>query len=580
MYRFLKTADKKWVSAILGLEANRQDGIGGLYMKKGFCILLSSAMLMGTMPVYGQVPQMEQVTHTYRAEVGTKNFYKDDVLQPLDTEIYLKDGYVMLPVRTFFTAMGEQTLIDWNREERIAAVLQGENAITLDVDENEILVNGEALPVSGKMETKDGRLFVPLRNWKHILNACNYSLTDEDIVWNSAEQEAVVKIKESKIAEQEDVREVTLSGEGQAPNYAMEMTEQYDFIENAGDGYFIALKYGEDDSVGVIMAGTECDYDVIDSTGKVLIDFPAHRVFQLEYLGEDLFYVTSADRSEQYVVDQTGKTIFTLSYDRILAYSEGMAVVGDMINGEYLYGYVDLKGNLQIPLQFTKAELFSEGAAAVSLGELADKKCGFVDKKGDFVIEPVYRSCGSFQEGLAMVRTSEGVGFVNHQGKFVISPVYRSASNFVNGTAFAVTGEFNEIWIIDDTGKKLRKITEVKGGSASAEGNDRLMQVEYIVEGVSGVDHTHVVQNYDKNGAISKTAFDLEKGMSEGLAPVYDHTQKMMGYADETGKMIITPSFTKAEPFQDGYAVVKRLIEKSDGSRDEEWGIIANPLTK
>ena len=68
--------------------------------------------------------------------------------------------------------------------------------------------------------------------------------------------------------------------------------------------------------------------------------------------------------------------------------------------------------------------------------------------------------------------------------------------------------------------------------------------------------------------------------MSEGLAPVYDDVQKMMGYADETGKMIITPSFTKAEPFQDGYAVVKRLTKKSDGSRDEEWGIIANPLTK
>lgn len=68
-------------------------------MKKGICILLSSALLMGTVPVYGN--DVEQVTHTYRAEVGTKNFYKDDVLQTLDTEIYLKDGYVMLPVRTF-----------------------------------------------------------------------------------------------------------------------------------------------------------------------------------------------------------------------------------------------------------------------------------------------------------------------------------------------------------------------------------------------------------------------------------------------------------------------------------------------
>ena len=76
-------------------------------MKKGFCILLSSALLMGTVPVYGDTPKVEQVTHTYRAEVGTKNFYKDDVLQPLDTEIYLKDGYVMLPVRTFLQPCGK-----------------------------------------------------------------------------------------------------------------------------------------------------------------------------------------------------------------------------------------------------------------------------------------------------------------------------------------------------------------------------------------------------------------------------------------------------------------------------------------
>lgn len=549
-------------------------------MKKGLCILLSSAMLMGTVPVYGNVPEVEQVTHTYRAEVGTKNFYKDDVLQTSDTEIYLKDGYVMLPVRAFFTAMGDQTIIDWNREKRIASVMQGPNIITMNVDQNEIQVNGKVLPVSGKMETKDGRLFVPLRNWKHILNACNYPLTDEDIVWNSAEQEAVVKIKESKVTEQKDVRELVLSGEGQAPSYAMEMTEQYDFIENAGDGYFIALKYGKDVSVGVITAGQECDYDVIDSTGKVLIDFPAHSVFQLEYLGENLFYVTSADLREKYVVDQTGKTVFTLPYDRILDYSEGMAVVGDMVNGEYLYGYVDVKGNLQIPLQFTKAEPFSEGVAAVSQGKLEQKKWGFVDKNGKFVVEPIYNACGSFLEGLAMVRTSEGVGFVNHWGEFVISPVYKSASNFVNGTAFAVTGEDNEVWIIDDAGKKLRKITEVKGGSASAEGNDQLMQVEYIVEGVAGTDHTHVIQNYDKNGAISDDVFRLEKELSEGLAPAYDNTRKMVGYADETGKIIVTPSFTKAESFKDGYAVVKHLVEKSDGSRDEEWGIIANPLMK
>ena len=56
-------------------------------MKKGICILLSSALLMGTVPVYGDMAEVEQVTHTYRAEVGTKNFYEDDVLQTLDTNL-------------------------------------------------------------------------------------------------------------------------------------------------------------------------------------------------------------------------------------------------------------------------------------------------------------------------------------------------------------------------------------------------------------------------------------------------------------------------------------------------------------
>ena len=158
-------------------------------MKKGFCILLSSALLLtGTVPTWAKEERLLQEPHVYRGVVGTTNFYRDDVLQSSDAEIYLKDGYVMLPVRTFFTSMGEDAIIDWNQENRIASVLQGPVVVTMYVDENEIQVNGKKLPVSGKMETKGGRLFVPLRNWKHILNACHYSVTDEDIVWNSLER--------------------------------------------------------------------------------------------------------------------------------------------------------------------------------------------------------------------------------------------------------------------------------------------------------------------------------------------------------------------------------------------------------
>lgn len=87
-------------------------------MKKGFCILLSGALLLtGTVPAWAKEERLLQEPHVYRGVVGTTNFYKDDVLLSLDTEIYLKDGYVMLPLRTFFTIhqSGCANLLEWRR---------------------------------------------------------------------------------------------------------------------------------------------------------------------------------------------------------------------------------------------------------------------------------------------------------------------------------------------------------------------------------------------------------------------------------------------------------------------------------
>ena len=144
-------------------------------MKKGFCILLSSALLLtGTVPTWAKEERLLQEPHVYRGIVGTTNFYRDDVLQSSDAEIYLKDGYAMLPVRTFFTSIYPDAQIYWNSVDQQAGVLLGESSIFLYVKENKIVVNREEQPVVGKMEVKNGRLFIPLRNWLTILNQCGY----------------------------------------------------------------------------------------------------------------------------------------------------------------------------------------------------------------------------------------------------------------------------------------------------------------------------------------------------------------------------------------------------------------------
>ena len=575
MYRFLKTADKKWVSAILSLEANGKKQKRGAYMKKGICILLSSALLMGTVPVYGN--DVEQVTHTYRAEVGTKNFYKDDVLQTLDTEIYLKDGYVMLPVRTFFTSMGEDVIIDWNQENRIASVLQGPVVVTMYVDENEIQVNGKELPVSGKMETKGGRLFVPLRNWKHILNACHYSVTDEDIVWDSLEREATVCVVETHLALREKPADMPLTGTGEVPQFTMEWTDQYEVIQNVGDGYFITHNDSVDEAEGTVRT-----YSVIDSTGKTLMEFPPGHVFRLKYLGEDMFAIRyQNEKDKTYVTDQRGEVLFTLPYEVMSAYTEAFAIVGEMVQRDPLYGYIDTKGNLQVPLRFSDAKPFSEGVAAVSIIRDGAEKWGYIDKKGTFVIEPVYDGGESFREGLANVHVHDAHrGYINHAGEMVIEPVYRGARDFINGTALVVGQNDFDIWLIDKTGKKLRMITDVPGGSATIEKDRQLFWTEQFIENLSGIGHAHIAAYYDATGEISHTAYKLQLGLSEGLSPMFHETKKKYGYVDETGTFIIAPSFSQAESFQDGYALVKNEVENANGVSVVKYGIIANPLLK
>ena len=144
-------------------------------------MLLSSVFLLCGVPVWGA--EITTQTHTFTAQVGTTNFTKDGVAQPLDVAIYLKDGYVMLPMRTFFSAISEDAIIHWDAENGIGTGMLGAHVVTFDVTKNQIQHNGKNIAVSGQMEVKEGRLFVPLRNWGAILQSCGYQIEENAIIF-------------------------------------------------------------------------------------------------------------------------------------------------------------------------------------------------------------------------------------------------------------------------------------------------------------------------------------------------------------------------------------------------------------
>ena len=116
-------------------------------MKKIFCMALSAALLAGSVPAYAAEESLFTKTpHTFTARVGTTEFTKDGAAQPLDVAIYTKNGYTMLPLRTFMNAVLQihpKNMI-WDGKKQTATVLYGAYILIFDLKNNTILKNGEA----------------------------------------------------------------------------------------------------------------------------------------------------------------------------------------------------------------------------------------------------------------------------------------------------------------------------------------------------------------------------------------------------------------------------------------------------
>ena len=543
-------------------------------MKKLVCMALSAALLAGSMPAYA-ADYITKVPHTFTARVGTTEFTKDGKAQPLDVAIYTKNGYTMLPLRTFMkAALGEKSQMAWDNETKAATVVWGGNLIRFSIKENTIAQNGKDLPVWGKMEVKDGRVFVPLRNWSGILQSIGYLMEEGDITWDSTTRLATIRAVEQKLDTSNNLEKPTLSGKGAQASYTMALTTQYDEIEPLGDGYFLAQKYTGETNVGlgVSIGRRENVRYLLDSKGKVLQTYDTGTDNYMEDGGERTFLVgrNTENGFGNGAIDWEGKTVIPFIYNRVEPFSEGLAAVSDK-NGT---GFVNRNGEVVIPLQFEEAKPFSDGLAVV---KKKDGTYAYIDKTGKIVIDAAnYRYVDSFSEGMARVWKVEGntrrCGFIDKTGKEVIPCQYDWVGHFIDGVTYVLQNQ--QLWTMDKTGKKLNYLTDAAHSLSYA--SDDILKVEKIID-FPGGDHEHMNTYYDKTGELSYETYLLKAGLSEGLAPYRDEKTKKYGYVNESGAWVIAPAFDVAEKFEDGYAVVQNEITLADGTKDVEWGIIQNP---
>ena len=528
-------------------------------MKKKVCLAMSLLMLAGTVPAQAEtIGEAEQITFT--AKVGTKELYRNRSRIPLDAAIYIKDGYTMLPLRAFLTSIDNGTM-HWEKETKLAWMMLRGNTVACDIEKNSITVNGEPIEVSGRMDIRDGRIFVPLRNWKNILNGCGYTVADTDIIWDAEEKTATVQLLDDSKVIEIPADAPRMTGEGRKASYTMPLSSEYDEIKNIGDGYFIAMKEER---------GRIKSYYLLDSKGERLLSYEKDGIEYLGNAGEGYLRV-KYENGETALIDRNGKEQFRTAEYSIYQVSEGHVRVSNRDK----MGFLDLQGNEITPFLYDTVWIFSEGMAEVAIYEETGGKpvprYGFIDRDGNEVVSPKYKESRDFHDGVVAVQTADGWGYIDKTGKEMLMPQYAWAGDFTDGKAF-VTEKNGKTWLIDKSGKKVQFITEGLPVIQAWENSSVVIQVPLADWGY-GDDMTGCPYYNQKGEKLNLTEIALLDAV-DGIAVAYDWVTHKRFYIDESGKQCIADTFDGVDAFLDGYAVVRKTITGTDGKKDVELGII------
>lgn len=240
-------------------------------------------------------------------------------------------------------------------------------------------------------------------------------------------------------------------------------------------------------------------------------------------------------------INRQGTIVIKPKYRRATSFSEGYAVAEIDWRRDVLLdkaGKVKISPDLYRMMYEPTATLsaFSEGLL------LAYPKGGrspvYLDRDGQIAVRvPVeerrgtYTVATDFSDGLAAVRIGRNWGFIDRTGKIVIAPEYVKVGPFRQGATCVATEEIKNnvghwtYFIIYSNGERIKQIPPLTIGAFS-------------------------------EGLISFSQRDKETG------------NRLYGYLNTRGEVVIQPQFDRAMPFRKGLARVR--IHDSDAYIDKQ----------
>ncbi|SKA89343.1 WG containing repeat-containing protein [Prosthecobacter debontii] len=169
-------------------------------------------------------------------------------------------------------------------------------------------------------------------------------------------------------------------------------------------------------------------WGIIDQTGKLVIQLVFDKIGECK---EGLIPVEKGNLRSYLKADGSVGIEFKDEVEEIRSFSAGRAAV----KKSGLFGYIGRDGNFVIPPSYEEARPFSvdNNLAAVKI----NGRWGWVDSKGELIILPQWSNVGDFNGGCAPAqKEKDGAwGYIDVKGNPVIEARYAEAANFKDGYA-------------------------------------------------------------------------------------------------------------------------------------------------
>ncbi|WP_051259816.1 stalk domain-containing protein [Peptoniphilus mikwangii] len=113
----------------------------------------------------------------------------------MDVAPYIKNDRTMLSLRYVAEALGYT--VTWNKDTRTASFTDGKNICLIQIDGNEMVVNGEKFILDNKPEIVSGRIMLPIASIARALGlseGIEAIDTNKNIMWNGEERKITISI--------------------------------------------------------------------------------------------------------------------------------------------------------------------------------------------------------------------------------------------------------------------------------------------------------------------------------------------------------------------------------------------------